>query len=104
MVSICYLMLEMKIEFDPIKSDKNADERQLPFERVVDFEWSTARVNIDDRFRYPEPRYSAFGFIGRRLHFLCFTPIPDGIRVISFRKANLREVATYEKAFKTTDK
>ena len=37
-----------------------------------------------------------------RLHVLCFTEIPDGIRVISFRKANAREVKRYAKA-KTAD-
>ena len=31
----------------------------------------------------------------QRLHVLCFTPVPGGIRVISFRKANLREVKSH---------
>jgi uncharacterized DUF497 family protein len=29
------------------------------------------------------------------LHVLCFTPIAGGIRVISFRKANAREVRNH---------
>ncbi|MGH8706656.1 MAG: hypothetical protein ACREVD_01195 [Burkholderiales bacterium] len=37
-----------------------------------------------------------------RLHVLCFVRIPDGIRVISLRKANRREVLEYEQA-KTAD-
>lgn len=89
----------MRIEFDPNKSLRNADERGLPFDKVSEFIWETARINPDDRFVYSEPRYSAFGFIGDRLCFLCFTPVPGGIRVISFRKANKREIARYEKAF-----
>jgi uncharacterized protein len=36
------------------------------------------------------------------LHVLCFTPATDGIRVISFRKANTREVRNYEQT-RTTD-
>ena len=38
----------------------------------------------------------AVGFMGERLHVLCFTPVAGGIRVISFRKANAREVRNYE--------
>lgn len=82
-----------------MKSLRNADERGLPFDRVTEFDWATAVVNPDGRFDYPEPRFSALGFIGARLHFLCFTPIQEGIRVISFRKANQKEVDNYEKAF-----
>lgn len=35
--------------------------------------------------------------IGDRLHALCFTPAIDGIRVISLRKANAKEVKRYDK-------
>lgn len=82
----------MKIEFDPVKSGKNAHERGLPFELVKEFEWETALVAADTRATYPEPRFVALGMIGARLHVVCFTPIPHSIRVISFRKANDREV------------
>jgi uncharacterized protein len=34
----------------------------------------------------------ALGYLDERLHVLCFTETHDGIRVISFRKANSREV------------
>ena len=36
--------------------------------------------------------------IGQRAHVVCFTPIEGGIRVISLRKANAREVRRYDKA------
>ncbi|MBY5943430.1 BrnT family toxin [Halomonas sp. DP5N14-9] len=36
--------------------------------------------------------------IGQRVHVVCFTPIEGGIRVISLRKANAREVRRYDKA------
>ncbi|MEO7246190.1 MAG: BrnT family toxin [Rubrivivax sp.] len=39
----------------------------------------------------------ALGTLSNRLHVLCFTEADDGIRVISFRKANYREVARYAK-------
>ena len=87
----------MKIEFDPAKSEKNARERGLPFELVDQFDWESAVFSEDTRFPYPETRLIALGFIAERLHLVCFTGIPGGIRVISFRKANEREVLKYEK-------
>lgn len=39
----------------------------------------------------------ALGYLEKRLHVLCFTPMKGGVRIISFRKANLREVKRYEK-------
>ena len=87
----------MKIEFDPAKSEKNARERGLPFELVERFDWETSQTHEDTRFAYPELRRVTFGFIGKKLHVICHTPIKGGIRVISFRKANTREVRSYEK-------
>jgi uncharacterized DUF497 family protein len=85
----------VRIEFDPEKSERNVRERGLPFDLASEFDFSTALVTEDRRSDYPERRFVALGFIGRRLHVLCFTPIPGGIRVISFRKANSREVKAY---------
>jgi uncharacterized DUF497 family protein len=87
----------VKIEFDRAKSEKNAQTRGLPFEKAASFEWETALYAEDVRFSYPERRFVALGFIGVRLHVVCFTPIEGGVRVISFRKANDREVCNYEK-------
>jgi uncharacterized DUF497 family protein len=44
---------------------------------------------------YGETRYVAIGWLSERLHVLCFTTTDDGIRVISLRKANDREVKRY---------
>lgn len=86
----------MYIEFDPHKSEKNRIERGLPFEYVRLFDWQSAVIIPDIRFDYPEARFTATGFIGERLYIICFTPIYKGVRVISFRKANKREVRKYE--------
>lgn len=87
----------MKIEFDPNKSKINERNRALPFEKAADFDWETALYAEDDRKLYPEQRFVAIGYIGKRLHVICFTPIEGGVRIISFRKANSREVKRYEK-------
>lgn len=88
----------MKITYDQNKNQRNIEERNLPFDLAIDFHWDTALIEPDLRKHYPEPRYVAAGFIGttERLHILVFTPIIDGIRVISLRKANKREVKHYE--------
>ncbi|EMY45293.1 BrnT family toxin [Glaesserella parasuis] len=86
----------MLINYDPNKSNKNITERGLSFDEVAFFEWKTAIIKQDERFDYPEPRFVAVGFLKGRLHVLCFTPIQNGVRVISFRKANKREVKHYE--------
>jgi uncharacterized DUF497 family protein len=86
----------MNIEFDSTKSEKNRLGRGLPFECVIDFEWETALYSEDVRQLYSERRFVAIGYLNERLHVLCFTPISNGVRVISFRKANLREIKRYE--------
>jgi uncharacterized DUF497 family protein len=62
------------------------------------FDWEGAVFLEDTRFEYPERRFIGLGKIGQRLHVVCFTPIQGGIRVISLRKANAREIRRYEKA------
>ena len=88
----------MKIDFDPNKSARNEKERNLPFSAVEQFAWETAVYTEDTRCDYPEQRFVALGLINSRVHVVCFTPIHGGIRVISLRKANAREVKRYEKA------
>jgi len=87
----------VKIEFDPAKSLKNISSRNLPFDLAHEFDWRGAVYFEDDRKSYPERRFGALGFMEDRLYFICFTPIEGGARVISFRKANKREVRHYEK-------
>lgn len=87
----------MRVHFDPIKSERNVRDRGLSFERAAEFDFSSAMVAVDDRKAYGEARYVALGMLDRRLHVLCFTEATEGIRVISFRKANAREVARYAK-------
>lgn len=60
----------MRIDFDPEKSARNERER----------------------------RFIALGALGQRVHVMCFTLVADGVRIISLRKANQREVRRYEQA------
>lgn len=92
----------MYIEFDATKNEANIVNRGLSFEQAADFDFGTAAFEQDARKPYPEARFVAVGYLGKRLHVLCFTPVADGIRVISFRKANAREVRDYDQT-RTTD-
>lgn len=82
----------MEIEFDPAKSERNRRERGFGFEQAARFDFETALIWVDNRRAYPETRYAALGFVQGRLHALVFSEARTGIRVISFRKANEREV------------
>jgi uncharacterized DUF497 family protein len=86
----------MRLSYDPKKNAWNIRERGLSFERAVEFDFLGALTIIDRRKEYGETRYVATGYVGARLHVLCYAETADGIRVISFRKANPRERKIYE--------
>ncbi len=88
----------MRISYDPAKNERNRRNRGLSFDAVAGFDFEGALYALDDRRDYGETRYIALGLLGDRLHVLCFAETVDGIRVISFRKANAREVKRYGKA------
>ena len=88
--------MTVEIIFDPAKNARNVHDRGLSFERAADFDFETAIVVIDKRREYGETRYRALGLLDGRLHALVFVEMTSGIRVVSFRKANLREVKQYE--------
>lgn len=86
----------MDLEYDPAKRQSNLEKHGVDFEDAVNFVFSTALAWEDERVDYGEVRWVAIGFLGRRLHVICFVETDTGIRVISFRKANKREVKEYE--------
>jgi len=84
------------ISFDSAKNERNVAIRGISFERAVAFEWNRALIVEDTRKDYGERRFQALGLIDGRLHVLVFTPRAGRTHVISFRKANGREVRRYE--------
>ena len=91
----------MEITFDPAKSRKNIAERSLPFELAAELEWRTALIVEDTRRDYGERRLRVLGLLHGRLHAVVVTPREQGLRVISFRKANRKEKRLYEQRQKT---
>lgn len=83
----------MEITFDPKKNERNIRERGLSFEMAAEFDFDTAATHIEQRGQ--ESRIVSIGYLGNRLHMLCYLETRSGIRVISFRKANEREAKKY---------
>jgi uncharacterized DUF497 family protein len=86
----------MKVEWDRNKAAANLAKHRVAFDAVRDFTFEVALIWEDDRRDYGEPRMVALGFIGSRLHHLCYTVRGDALRIISLRKANEREIKRYE--------
>jgi hypothetical protein len=83
----------VEITFDPEKNARNIRERNLSFELAAEFDFESAVTHIEHR--RGEYRIVAVGYLGDRLHVLCYLETDLGIRVISFRKANQREAMKY---------
>jgi len=67
-------------------------------------DFASTVFKIDDRKDYGENRIVGFGPILGRLHVVVFVLTRDGIRVISFRKANAKEIHKYEKEITNLDR
>ena len=87
----------MAVTFDPEKNARNIAERGLSFERVAALDWETAVIARDTRRDYGEPRLLVMARLDGRLHAAVVTPRGEDLHIISFRKANRREVRRYGK-------
>jgi uncharacterized DUF497 family protein len=85
------------IDFDRVKSARNARERGIAFERFADMDFETAIAIEDTRKEYGEQRLRVLGTIAGKLHAAVITPRGETIRVISLRRANKREERAYAK-------
>ena len=87
----------MNITYDENKNAINILERELSFELVSGLDWNSAVIVEDTRKNYGEQRFYALAVLSGRLYAIIFTPRDNSVHVISFRKANKREVVTYER-------
>ena len=85
----------MRIEFDSAKNAANQAKHGISLALVADLEWGSAMVWMDGRREYGELRQCALALIRQRLYFAAFVDRGDVRRVISLRKANVREVNHY---------
>jgi uncharacterized DUF497 family protein len=82
-------------EFDPEKDVANRDKHGLSLARIRGAVWPPDLAAKDERRDYGEERWYGFVRIDERIHVAIFTYRGDVVRVISLRKANLREVGLY---------
>ena len=82
----------MKITYDTNKNSKNIEERGLSFDLVENIDFDKSVITEDIRKDYGERRFRVFACIAERLYVVVITPRNEAVHVISFRKANHREV------------
>ncbi len=87
----------MAIVFDPAKNAQNIARRGLSFQLVAQLEWDRALLFEDARKDYGETRLIVMSPMAGRIYVAVVTPRGGDLRVISFRKANAKEVARYDK-------
>ena len=89
----------MKITFDPAKRQAALSERGLNFaDAALVFAGRTITAQ-DTRRDYGETRFQTVGFLADRMVMDVWTPRADARHIISMRKCNDREKATYQKRF-----
>jgi len=81
--------------WDEDKRQINLAKHGVDFAAVAEFDWVTAVRWADTRFDYGENREVALALIGARIYYLAFTSRDGKIRIISLRKANMREQAIW---------
>ena len=87
----------MDFEWDKAKSEACFQERGFNFAYAVQVFFDPDRiVHADNRHSYGEDRYQVMGRIEQRLFLVVYTRRQHATRIISARKANLREVRHYE--------
>ena len=89
----------VRFEWDEAKRKTNITKHGIDFLDVTEMFGSLMLAGTDSRKEYGETRKIGFGFIRGRLMAVAFTECaPNLIRIISARKANTREEASYQEA------
>ena len=83
----------MPYEWDEWKRIETLETRRVDFAEIYDFDWDTAVTRRSDRNN--EMRQVSLGMIGNRLYHLVWVWRGENRRIISLRKANMREERVY---------
>lgn len=84
--------MNRKFEWDPDKATANLRKHKVPFEYAARVFLDPLRVDGEDtRKDYGEERRIAVGYIENRLFVVTYTQRNGTVRLISARKANVRE-------------
>lgn len=90
------------VEWDEAKRLSNIEKHAVDFDAVTACDWSLAYVVEDTRKEYGERRYVAFAPPNQRIHVVVYVVRAGARRLISARKANVREVRFYEAQMDTS--
>lgn len=85
----------MDITFDQAKDESNLAKHGVSLEEAARLDWETALLWEDERKDYSEARITGLALLDDRLYCVVFTDRGDTRRIISLRKANVREVRYY---------
>ncbi|QWE23899.1 BrnT family toxin [Polynucleobacter sp. AP-Elch-400A-B2] len=86
----------MKLSYDSAKNDSNIAKHGLSLSEAELIDWGSAISWVDHRKNYGEERRVALALINKRLHCVVYVGLKTSVRIISLRKANNREMNTYE--------
>ncbi|GAC1322062.1 MAG: BrnT family toxin [Collimonas sp.] len=85
----------MKIAYDNNKNAVNIYKHDVSLADAKRIDWDSCLVWTDDRKAYGEARQCGLAAIDERIYYVAFVDRDDVRRIISLRKANLREVKYY---------
>jgi uncharacterized DUF497 family protein len=90
-------MTTHEFEWDALKSDACFEARGFDFAFAARvFLDKDRQIRDDHRWDYGEHRFQIVGRIDGRLYVLVYTLRGSAVRIISARKANSREMRSYE--------
>ncbi|MEX1034666.1 MAG: BrnT family toxin [Sneathiella sp.] len=87
---------EIEFEWDEAKRDGNLAKHGVDFTKAGKFDFETSFTREDIRDAYGEQRYVSIGLIDGRPYVMVWCYRGSKVRVISLRKANKKERASYE--------
>lgn len=92
----------MEITFDTVKDQVNLSKHGISLADAARLDWDDVWSEPDDRRDYGEVREVGYVPMNDRLYCVVFTRRANGLRIISLRKANLREFDYYVSKINTT--
>jgi uncharacterized DUF497 family protein len=85
----------MEVTFDPAKDAINIALHGISLVRANDFDFDSARFDMDDSQDYGESRWNLIGWLDARLYHLTVVFHETSTRAISLRKATKQEHKLY---------
>jgi len=86
----------MKFEFDPIKSQTNAQKHGIDFQAAQALWEDENLIQLASKQSLDEPRWLVIGRIGAKHYTAIITYRGDAIRIISVRRSREKERMLYE--------